>query len=90
MQKTMPGVHKRLDHHYARLANSKEVLTKHLSFMQGQPRSRKQYQAQFSEQNSQLSRSLGRANAAQDSVRQVFKQTDTDITLESKSPTGGG
>ena len=48
MQKTMSEVHNRLDHHYTRLATSKQVLTKHLTFMQGQPRSRKQRQAQLS------------------------------------------
>ena len=39
-QKMFSEVHKRLDHQYARLATSKEVITKHLSLMQEQHRSR--------------------------------------------------
>ena len=48
MQKTMSEVHNRLDHYYESIATSKEVLTKHLIFTQGHPRSRKQFQWQFS------------------------------------------
>ena len=54
--------------------------------MQGQPRSRKQYQPQFSRQNDQVLQSLERANTARDSARQAFKQTDTGIILANNTP----
>ena len=54
MKMTMSEVLKQLDNHYAHLATSKEVLTKHLSFMQGHFRSKKQYQVQFFGQNYQV------------------------------------
>ena len=46
MQKTKTEVHEQLDRHHARLTTSREVLTKRLSRLWGQPRGREQHQAQ--------------------------------------------
>ena len=59
MQKKMSKIHKRLDHHYLCQANSKEVITKHISLMREQPRSRNQYKAELYVQNNPISQSLG-------------------------------
>ena len=79
MQKKMSEVHKRLYHYYVCRANSKEVITKHISLMQEKPRSRNQNKAQFYVQNNPISQSLSGKDVAQD--RQVFEKTASKNTF---------
>ena len=87
MQRIMTEVQERLEHHRACLTTSRKVLTKCLVRLWGQPSSKEQRQATGTDQDDELSLSLGRAKREREGVRQVLEQTYTRITQANKTVT---